>query len=205
MPSSTFCNLPAEKQEKLLEAATREFSRKPFSEASINQIIKDAGIPRGSFYMYFRDKEDLFRYVLQGYMDQMLMVIEELLIRQQGDIFEALLGLFDYVQQKREERHLGEIGAMASIINCNSGVQKSGLMELVEPAAVFGRLKDLMNPDLLDLRHHRDLADVLGILLVTAVPMIYSAAPVQASREHFQNILDILKRGMGAKSAANSK
>ena len=54
-------NLPAEKQEKLLEAATREFSHRPFNEASINQIIKEAGIPRGSFYMYFQDKEDLFR------------------------------------------------------------------------------------------------------------------------------------------------
>ena len=46
MPSSTFLNLPAEKQEKLLEAATREFSHRPFNEASINQIIKkEAGIP----------------------------------------------------------------------------------------------------------------------------------------------------------------
>ena len=42
MPSSTFLNLPAEKQEKLLEAATREFSHRPFNEASINQIIKEA-------------------------------------------------------------------------------------------------------------------------------------------------------------------
>lgn len=55
MPSSTFLNLPAQKQEKLLEAATREFSQRPYNEASINQIIKDAGIPRGSFYMYFTD------------------------------------------------------------------------------------------------------------------------------------------------------
>ena len=81
MPSSTFLNLPAEKQEKLLEAATREFSHKPFNEASINQIIKEAGIPRGSFYMYFQDKEDLFRYLLKGYVDQLFMLLEEFLLR----------------------------------------------------------------------------------------------------------------------------
>ena len=44
MPSSTFLNLPAEKQEKLLEAATREFSHRPFNEASINQIIKELSL-----------------------------------------------------------------------------------------------------------------------------------------------------------------
>ena len=67
MPSSTFLNLPAEKQEKLLEAATREFSHRPFNEASINQIIKEAGIPRGSFYMYFTDKEELFGHLMDSY------------------------------------------------------------------------------------------------------------------------------------------
>ncbi|MUU10235.1 MAG: TetR/AcrR family transcriptional regulator [Oscillibacter sp.] len=86
MPSSTFLNLPAEKQEKLLEAATREFSHRPFNEASINQIIKEAGIP-GQLYMYFQDKEDLFRYLLKGYVDQLFMLLEEFLLRNGGDIF----------------------------------------------------------------------------------------------------------------------
>lgn len=95
-----FLNLPAEKQEKLLEAATREFSHRPFNEASINQIIKEAGIPRGSFYMYFQDKEDLFRYLLKGYVDQLFMLLEEFLLRNGGDIFQALLDLYDYVQAK---------------------------------------------------------------------------------------------------------
>ena len=92
MPSSTFLNLPAEKQEKLLEAATREFSHRPFNEASINQIIKEAGIPRGSFYMYFQDKEDLFRYLLKGYVDQLFMLLEEFLLRNGGDISAATAG-----------------------------------------------------------------------------------------------------------------
>jgi AcrR family transcriptional regulator len=34
--------------------------------------------------MYFRDKEELFRYLLRGYVDQMVMVIEELLLRRRG-------------------------------------------------------------------------------------------------------------------------
>lgn len=122
MPSSTFLNLPAEKQEKLLEAATREFSHRPFNEASINQIIKEAGIPRGSFYMYFQDKEDLFRYLLKGYVDQLFMLLEEFLLRNGGDIFQALLDLYDYVQAKIDNQHLGEIGAMTGIIRCNSGM-----------------------------------------------------------------------------------
>ena len=200
MPSSTFLNLPAEKQEKLLEAATREFSHKPFNEASINQIIKEAGIPRGSFYMYFQDKEDLFRYLLKGYVDQLFMLLEEFLLRVRGDIFQALLDLYDFVQTKADQMDLGEIGAMTSIIRCNSGMQKNSLLEMLDPEVILQRLGDAVNSDLLDLRQDRDLGDILGALLVVAAPMIYTglqAGGDPATRDRLENILQIFKRGMG--------
>ena len=200
MPSSTFLNLPAEKQEKLLEAATREFSHKPFNEASINQIIKEAGIPRGSFYMYFQDKEDLFRYLLKGYVDQLFMLLEEFLLRVRGDIFQALLDLYDFVQTKADQMDLGEIGAMTGIIRCNSGMQKNSLLEMQDPEVILQRLGDAVNSDLLDLRQDRDLGDILGALLVVAAPMIYTglqAGGDPATRDRLENILQIFKRGMG--------
>ena len=170
MPSSTFLNLPAQKQEKLLE----EFSRRPYTEASINQIIKDAGIPRGSFYMYFTDKEDLFRYLLGGYVDQMVMVLEEALLREHGDIFAALLRMYDYTCAKREERGLGGMGAMTAILSCNSGIHKNTILAMVDTAQVLRRLKEQVNPDVLDLRRDGDLGDMLGILLTVAAPLLYA-------------------------------
>ena len=208
MPSSTFLNLPAEKQEKLLEAATWEFSHKPFNEASINQIIKEAGIPRGSFYMYFQDKEDLFRYLLKGYVDQLFMLLEEFLIQNQGDIFQALLELYDYVQAKNDRRHLGEVGAMTGIIRCNSGMQKNGLLEMLDPGAILDRLGSAVNRDLLDLRRERDLGDILGALLMATAPMIYTglqAGGDPATRDRLENILHIFKRGMGKSPAAETE
>ena len=67
MPSATFYNLPAEKRERLLRAAREEFSRVPYESASVNRIIRSAGIPRGSFYMYFTDKEELFGHLMDSY------------------------------------------------------------------------------------------------------------------------------------------
>mgnify|MGYP002588050180 CR=1 FL=1 len=191
--------------EKLLEAATREFSTRPFNEASINQIIKEAGIPRGSFYMYFQDKEDLFRYLLKGYVDQLFMLLEEFLLRNGGDIFQALLDLYDYVQAKIDNQHLGEIGAMTGIIRCNSGMQKNGLLEMLDAETLLQRLGGAVNPDLLDLRQDRDLGDILGTLLVVAAPMIYTglqAGGDPGTRDRLENILNIFKRGMGKRPTA---
>lgn len=63
VPKDTFNNLSAGKRRRIFDAAVQEFSTRRFSDASINQIVKVAGIPRGSFYQYFDSKEDIYLYM----------------------------------------------------------------------------------------------------------------------------------------------
>lgn len=65
MPTDTFFRLPEEKQQRILDAAVQEFAQYAYKDVSINRLIKAAGIPRGSFYQYFADKADLYRYLLE--------------------------------------------------------------------------------------------------------------------------------------------
>ena len=67
MPTATFLNLPKEKQTKILNAAKHEFGKNSVEEASVKNIVTEAEIPRGSFYAYFHDKEDLYHYILEEY------------------------------------------------------------------------------------------------------------------------------------------
>lgn len=204
MPSNTFLNLPEDKQTRLMDAASREFSAKPYNEASINKIIQEAGIPRGSFYMYFQDKEELFRYLVRGYVEQLLMVLEEALLREGGDVFAAMRALFDYVWEKREERALGGMGAMSAIISRNGGMQRGVLLDLLDSGEALERLRQSVNPALLDLRREEDLDDLLAVLLSVAGPLLYAgieAGDAPGYREHLDGILDILRRGMAKDKA----
>ncbi len=64
MPTATFEHLPQEKKDRIIEAAINEFADYRFDDASINRIVKSAKIPRGSFYQYFSDKEDLYMLIM---------------------------------------------------------------------------------------------------------------------------------------------
>ncbi len=63
MPKDTFTRLNEKKQIRIFEAALNEFSVKNFNESKLSNIIKEAMIPRGSFYQYFENKLDLYKYV----------------------------------------------------------------------------------------------------------------------------------------------
>ena len=63
MPKDTFTRLNKNKQIRIFEAALNEFSVNNFNESKLSNIIKEAMIPRGSFYQYFENKLDLYKYV----------------------------------------------------------------------------------------------------------------------------------------------
>ena len=48
-------------RQKILDAAEREIGRKGFAEASISTITAEADVAQGTFYLYFRSKEDVLR------------------------------------------------------------------------------------------------------------------------------------------------
>jgi AcrR family transcriptional regulator len=92
MPKDTFLNLDEAKQRRIFEAAVDEFSQKRFSEASINQVVKNSGISRGSFYQYFKNKEDLYLYVLKQIGKEKLDLMNYAgEIKQDADFFDGFI------------------------------------------------------------------------------------------------------------------
>lgn len=81
MPTDTFFRLPEEKRARILEGAWSEFTAVPYAEASINRIVQTSRIPRGSFYQYFEDKNDLFLTLIDEIRDQFLDLFHDTLER----------------------------------------------------------------------------------------------------------------------------
>lgn len=63
MAMKTFHNLDRKKKDKIFRAALMEFSSKGYAKASINTIVKNLAIAKGSIFQYFGDKQGLFDFV----------------------------------------------------------------------------------------------------------------------------------------------
>lgn len=68
MPRPRFERLKKEKRERILEAAAKAFAADGFEQASMNQILSEAGISKGAAYYYFDDKADLYISTIQHYL-----------------------------------------------------------------------------------------------------------------------------------------
>ncbi len=77
LATQTFKNLNIDKKQKIIDAAIEEYARTVPEHVNIQNIIKQAGIPRGSFYQYFNNKEDLYIYIINYISDEKQLYFKE--------------------------------------------------------------------------------------------------------------------------------
>ena len=196
MPSDTFLRLNEDKKKKLLDASFKEFSLNNFNDASINRIIKEAGISRGSFYMYFEDKKDLYFYLLEQYGEILADKKKKDLIKNRGDLFKMF-------QDNIEESY-------NSFKNNNINFFKKSLENITimeESKRTFGfRDKRLLNElipninlELLNDNARRHIEVIFAInmhlLMVTLFKLLKNDSLDRKLIKDYYEQLDILKYG----------
>lgn len=95
MPSENFFDLNRIKKESIQKAICREFLTKPYTEVKASRLAEVAGISRASFYQYFLDKEDAFRYVFMMSLKEFVDRIIESLKQEKGNFYKGFLSLLD--------------------------------------------------------------------------------------------------------------
>ncbi|SIQ99779.1 transcriptional regulator, TetR family [Rhizobium sp. RU20A] len=60
------------KREQILAGAKRVFMQKGFDATSMNEVTREAGVSKGTIYVYFTNKEDLFAALISAERDRIL-------------------------------------------------------------------------------------------------------------------------------------
>jgi AcrR family transcriptional regulator len=62
---------------KLLEAGLAEFDERGFQAARVDDVVRRAKISHGTFYLYFSNKDDLFKTLLRDALHDMQIITDE--------------------------------------------------------------------------------------------------------------------------------
>lgn len=60
MAKQALDNIDSKKRDRIFHTAAAEFARHGYHKANVNSIAQRAGIGKGSLYLYFKDKRDLY-------------------------------------------------------------------------------------------------------------------------------------------------
>jgi TetR/AcrR family transcriptional regulator len=100
--NTKFFNLKIDKQERIINAAMQEFVKAGFEKASTNEMVKEAQISKGSLFNYFRNKKDLYLFLIDNAVKILEQIYDQMDLNER-DLFKRLnqVGLIKLNIQKK--------------------------------------------------------------------------------------------------------
>ncbi len=92
------------RMKEILDAAEELFSEKGYDETSVQAIIDEVGIAKGTFYHYFKSKSMLLDAILDRLLDEMRMVLDAVLANTEMDAIQKMTALTTQFMQLGQGR-----------------------------------------------------------------------------------------------------
>lgn len=108
------------KRNALLKTAFDLFAEKGFAKTTISDIVEKAGLAKGTFYLYFKDKYDL-RDKLIAYKGNRLFeeTFQEMRKLNLGSFEEEICFITDYIIDRFQKQHdLLQFVAKNTLVGC---------------------------------------------------------------------------------------
>ena len=95
------------KEEKMLKTAFSLFTKKGFKETSIQDIVDNAGVAKGTFYLYFKDKYDIQNRLIERKSQKLFSDAMKALKKADIQNFEdQIIFIIEHVIDKLNKNHL---------------------------------------------------------------------------------------------------
>ncbi|MCP4670491.1 MAG: TetR family transcriptional regulator [Desulfobacula sp.] len=83
-------------KQKIIQTGAEIIHRKGYNHTGIQEILTAAGVPKGSFYFYFNNKEDFGLHVIDFFNNMLLGMVEPVLNDRDISPLRRLENLFDF-------------------------------------------------------------------------------------------------------------
>jgi TetR/AcrR family transcriptional regulator len=185
-----FYGIDAAKQERIINAALKEFARSGYEKASTNEIVREADISKGSLFHYFNNKKELYLFLLD-YVATVIDMIYEEVDWDETDLFERMKQL-GAVKFRVYQQHPHAFDFLNAASKETSSEVKADIEKMSNEAISVGMEKSFKNIDFTKFRDDMDLEKMLNIISLTVLGLAEQQRKKITSFEAFEpEVLDV--------------
>jgi AcrR family transcriptional regulator len=183
---------------RIMRVAASEFARLGFDQANINVIAEQAGIGKGTIYLYFENKRDLFLEMLRFIAQEQLVVIRAALAPA-GTLQQRLERLFRAFAHLAEEESDNFNVYMSALYGVNRAFQAEATKLLRDYVAVIALMLE-QSQARGEIRFQNVEASALQVLSLTESYVLSAKVLGQSERVIVQqagNVAHLILHGIG--------
>ncbi|MDO1584320.1 TetR/AcrR family transcriptional regulator [Rhizobium oryzicola] len=104
------------KREQILDGAKRVFMKLGFDAASMNDITREAGVSKGTIYVYFNGKDDLFSAIMERERQRLAHSMEDILAGRE-DVRDGLYRYgMGFIERITSESSISALRTMIAVV-----------------------------------------------------------------------------------------
>lgn len=181
------------KRESILKAASELFAGKSYHEVMMDDVARIAGIAKGTLYIYFASKEELYYSVLCSYMDKLVNILNNGASGTAGAVASLknyIILFFDFLVSNKEFHLIFKKEALTNKNEkCSEAVKHSlALKNILLPILKKGEEEGLF--EIADFNFTSEI--IIGSIYAAAWPSI-PGAESNRSNESYMLFLHLIK------------
>lgn len=94
---------------EICEAALEVFAEKGFAAAKLDEIARRAGVSKGTLYLYFEDKADLFRAVVRSAIAPNVQAVTDAMLASSAPFPDLVAGLLERFAETAQRQPVGPV------------------------------------------------------------------------------------------------
>ena len=87
---------PETRRSELIDTAEELFLENGYDETAVSEIVRNAGVAQGTFYHYFRSKDDVLSAITDRWIEEIRAEIEDIASGDDSDAIDKILGVFGF-------------------------------------------------------------------------------------------------------------
>lgn len=176
-----------ERKLELINAGELLFLKQGYKKTTVEDIINEVGIAKGTFYYYFKSKKDLMDQVVMNHIKESASLIDEISKLSNKNATEKIALIIKYTQESdNKEELLNEVHSFE-----NAEMHQKSLVESIKYLApIFGRI---IQEGVNEGSFHQEYPQECAELILTYITFVFDQELFNLSNEDlFKKITALL-------------
>ncbi len=180
------------KEEMILDVAKRVIEKRGFHNTRMEDIADDAGVAKGTLYLYFKSKEELFARLMDREYSKILKSLLEI-VNSSDDVVSKIGTLIESFIRYMEKNRGFFLSIMYGAHSAKKGCMKEKMMEKTK--MIYESMKGLVEEGIREgiIRDDIEVSVIVATILGTLTESVFHAINFERDRSLFNYKDSILK------------
>ncbi len=192
---------PETRRSELIDTAEALFLKNGYEGTPVSEIVRNAGVAQGTFYHYFKSKDDVLSAITDRWIEEIRAGIEDIASRDDSDAIDKILGVVGFFSRLgRSRQRLVEYVHEERNAHLHAKFEKRVPQIIIPP---FSRMiKEGADEGFFDVRYP-EMAALSILETAGAISHIHETYRLEDDAEKMKEItdatFDFIERILGAK------